>query len=216
MIRDQLAEIFIGEFLKDPELQQAITLTPEIMASYAGLYYEPVTGQTKQLELRNGDLYDGNNKLTPTSPSIFLNPATTADYIFETQQGNAKEFSLDAWQYTKKSYQQTSSWAPDIEELQTLTGTYSSADSNTTYIVKMINNQLVIEQEPGRIQVLTPLYKDAFEGNFGVPEFDIHWTSERFSSNGVIRFERDSRNVVTELSGSWGRVFDMRFKRQSN
>lgn len=216
LIRDQLAEIFIGEFLKDPELQQAITLTPEIMASYAGLYYEPVTGQTKQLELRNGDLYDGNNKLTPTSPSIFLNPATTADYIFETQQGNAKEFSLDAWQYTKKSYQQTSSWAPDIEELQTLTGTYSSADSNTTYIVKMINNQLVIEQEPGRIQVLTPLYKDAFEGNFGAPEFDIHWTSERFSSNGVIRFERDSRNVVTELSGSWGRVFDMRFKRQSN
>jgi len=216
LIRDQLAEIFIGEFLKDPEPPRAITLTPEIVASYAGLYYEPVTGQTKQLEIKNGDLYDGNNKLTPTSPSVFLNPTTTTDYIFEIQKGNAKAFSLDSWQYTNKRYQKTTPWTPDIEELQTFTGTYSSEDSNTTYIVKIMNNQLAVEQEPGRIQALTPLYKDAFVGKFGVPGFDTHWTSERFSSNGIIRFRRNKRDVATELSGSWGRVFDMRFKRQTN
>jgi len=79
-----------------------------------------------------------------------------------------------------------------------------------------MSDRLVLEQNPGRIQVLTPLYEDAFVGNFGVPGFDKSWNSERFSSNGIFRFWRNSRGVATELSGSWGRVFDMRFQRQDS
>ncbi len=215
-IRDQIADIFIGEFLTDPELPQAITLTPGMTASYPGLYYDHVTGQTKQLELRGGDLYDGIDKLIPTSPSVFLNPANDIHYIFEIREGLVKAFSLDSWQYTNKRYQRTNSWNPNLRELEKLSGIYSSTDSNTTYVVKIMNNHLVVEQKPGRVQVLTPIYKDAFLGHFGVPKFDNEWPSERFPSNGIIRFRRNSRNVPTELSGSWGRVFDMRFQRQTN
>ena len=215
-IRDQIADIFIGEFVKNPEPPQALSLAPEIVASYAGLYYEPVTGQTKKLEMTNGQLYDDGSKLVPTSSSIFVNPANTTHYIFEIQEDSVKAFSLDSWQYTNKRYERTNSWDPGTVELENLAGTYSSNDSRTTYTVKVMNDRLVLEQNPGRIQVLTPIYEDAFVGNFGVPGFDKSWDSERFSSNGIFRFWRNSRGVATELSGSWGRVFDMRFQRQDS
>jgi len=215
-IRDQIATIFIGEFLENPTLPEPMALTPEIVASYAGIYSEPVTGQTKHLESEGENLYDNDNKLIPISSSVFEHPNTQARYIFEILEGNVVGFSLDSWQYTNKRYERTNIWKPSINELEEFAGTYSSDDSNTTYTVKIKNDRLVLEQQPGRVQVLTPVYKDAFLGTFREPEFDKNWNSERFSSNGIFRFRRDATGFAEELSGSWGRVFDMRFQRQEN
>ena len=175
-----------------------------------------MTGQTKHLESEGENLYDDKNKLIPISSSVFEHPNTKARYIFEIYEGSAVGFSLDSWQYTNKRYERTNIWKPSINELEEFAGTYSSDDSNTTYTVKIKNDRLVLEQQPGRVQVLTPVYEDAFLGTFREPGFDKNWNSERFSSDGIFRFRRDATGFVGELSGSWGRVFDMRFQRQEN
>ena len=86
---------------------------------------------------------------------------------------------------------------PTAAQLQAFAGTYTSDEAETTLIVKVDGDGLVLTRRPDTAIRLRPTTADAFAA----------------SSLGAITFRRDGRGQVSELSVSVDRVFDLRFRR---
>jgi hypothetical protein len=85
---------------------------------------------------------------------------------------------------------------PSAADLAGLAGEYSSDEAEVTLRVAVEDGKVVIHRRPDARFVLTPTYADAFT-----------------SGLGGVRFIRGPRGIVTELSVSQDRVWDLRFKR---
>ena len=92
-------------------------------------------------------------------------------------------------------YERVTTVTPSTAELQQLAGTYHSDDAETTLVVAVEDDELVLKRRPDTVIRLSPLYKDAFSGSIG-----------------TVIFHR--RNTTLELSIVQDRVWDMRFVRR--
>jgi CubicO group peptidase (beta-lactamase class C family) len=92
-------------------------------------------------------------------------------------------------------YERVEPWIPTPAELASLAGEYSSDEAEVTLRVALENARLVVHRRPGAAIALTPTYRDAFS-----------------SSLGTLRFLRNSSGVVTSLSVSESRVWDLPFR----
>jgi CubicO group peptidase (beta-lactamase class C family) len=88
---------------------------------------------------------------------------------------------------------------PTATDLAALAGDYTSDEAELTLRVAVEAGRLVIHRRPDSTFVLTPTYADAFTSDLG-----------------GIRFIRTAKGVVTELSVSVDRVWDLRFKRAAS
>jgi hypothetical protein len=77
-----------------------------------------------------------------------------------------------------------------------MAGEYVSDEAETTFKVTLQDGRLVIYRRPDVTIPLTPTYRDAFS-----------------SSIGSVRFIRDARGRITEMSVSEDRIWDLRFRR---
>ena len=85
---------------------------------------------------------------------------------------------------------------PGSGDLAPMAGEYVSDEAETTFNVTLQNDRLVIHRRPDVTIPLTPTYRDAFS-----------------SSIGSVRFIRDARGRITEMSVSEDRIWDLRFRR---
>jgi len=195
----QIARAFLGSEVVDGVPQDAVQVPTAMLEEYAGLYRDPVTGNTRTLRLASGALRDGNTPLTPMSETRFQVGAGERFYDFETDSGQPV-FSIDSWQYTDQRFEKVVSWSPMKAELEGFVGTYTSYDAETTFHFTIGDDGLEVTQRPSRTRQLTPIYQDAFR-----------------AGGQIFRFRSASRNgEVTSLSLSLGRVYDMRFEREGN
>jgi CubicO group peptidase (beta-lactamase class C family) len=189
----RIARVFLGDAVEEPpEVDHQARARPDA-DRFAGLYQDPVTGNTRQLRVEGGLLRDGRTILDPEGERTFGIADTARRYVFEP---DLETFRIEDWQYTDQRYERVESWTPSLAELEELAGTYHSADAETTYVVRVEDGSLTVWQRPNDTRSLTPIYRDAFR-----------------RGGSILRFRRDDAGRVVGLSLSLGRVYDMRFER---
>ena len=92
------------------------------------------------------------------------------------------------------------SFNPRGDALADFAGTYTSDEAETTLIVSIESDALIVRRRPASRIVLRPLLKDTFESDGDL---------------GTIMFRRDAAGRVGELSVIQDRVWDLRFKKQA-
>ena len=183
----------VEEASDPPEPAHQLLATPEA-DRFAGLYQDPVTGQTRELLVEDGLLRDGAAILDLVwEDRTFEVPSQLRSYVFDR---DIESFGITAWQYTDQRYERVEPWTPTPSDFAAYVGTYYSAEAETTYVVHVEGDELTVGQRPNVTRTLQPVYRDGFR-----------------SQGSVIRFRRDGAGRVVALSLSLGRVYDMRFER---
>ena len=190
----RIARVFLGAAAADPEPPRGISLSPAALESLAGLYREPVTGNTRELGIVEGQLRDGSARLIPLSEGEFAVGNPGRRYVFD--DAGRSGFRIEDWQYTDHRFEPVEPWEPNAADMEALSGTYHSEDAETTYVIRVDDGDLTAWQRPNRTQKLVPIYEDAF----------------RMGRN-IVRFRRDGTGRISAVSLSLGRVYDMRFQR---
>ena len=190
----RIARIFLGAEASDPESSEGVSLSHAALESFAGLYREPVTGNTRELRVVEGQLRDGGARLIPLSEGEFAVGTAGRRYVFD--DAGRSSFRIEDWQFTDHRFEPVEPWEPNAADLEPLAGTYHSEDAETTFVVGVDDGELTLWQRPNRTRMLAPIYSDAF----------------RMGGN-IVRFHRDGTGRITSLSLGLGRVYDMRFGR---
>jgi hypothetical protein len=89
--------------------------------------------------------------------------------------------------------------SPEKVTIQDFIGTYYSAETVSTAVMKERNGQMVLQLKPNMEYILFPTYKDGF----------------RSPSLGSVFVERDQRGKVTGFTLSVSRARNVAFKRTS-
>lgn len=192
-----VARIYLGDAVTEPVANRPVAVNggPDLSA-FAGLYADPVTGETAELKAEDGSLVDGRTTLVRTGRGEFMEEVGARRYLFDLSGGEVTGFEVDDWQYTAQRYERVEPWSPSPAELRVFTGTYHSDEAETTYRVSVEDGGLTVWQRPDVTRTLEPLYPDAFE-----------------MDGRIVRFLRGAGGRVETLSLSLGRVYDMRFER---
>lgn len=191
----RIARVYLGAAARDPAAPDYAAAARAEDARFAGLYHDPVTGDTRELVFADGMLHDGSTPLLRLDERTFQVGDGDARYVFDTGSGRVG-FEHESWEYSNQRWEPVDPWSAGASELAAFTGTYRSEDAETTYVVSLEDGGLTVWRRPGITRELTPLYRDAF------------------SMGGmIVRFRHDGAGDVDALSLSLGRVYDMRFER---
>lgn len=192
----RIARVYLGGAAQDAVPPAGVSVPEARLRALAGLYRDPVTGDTRALRFEGGRLRDGGTELIPLSERELAAGASERRYVF-TDSGRSGGFRIASWEYTDQRYEPVEPWSPSASELAAFAGTYRSEDAETTFVVRVENGGLTLWRRPADSWTLEPIYPDGFE-----------------TRGWVLRFRRDRADgPVTGLSLSLGRVYDMRFER---
>jgi CubicO group peptidase (beta-lactamase class C family) len=186
-----MADLYLSRSPAQPAtVPQEFTI--EQLSAYPGLYRSADTGvylnvirDERALRLRSGV------PLIPLGGSRFRvgNRASLAIYA----NGAARlEDASGGWDLL----QRVAPASPSRVELKELLGTYASRDAQTTMIVALHEDKLVLRRGPESMD-LTPLYADAF----GIP-------------GGVVTFRRNDKGMPIAFTVSVDRVWSLPFLKE--
>lgn len=192
----RIARAFLGSAAKDPVAPAGVAVPEARLRALAGLYREPVTGETRALRVEGGRLHDGGTELVPLSEREYAAGASDRRYVFSSS-GRTGGFEIESWETTEQRWEPVEPWTPSAADLAAFAGTYHSDDAETTFVVRVESGSLVLWRRPADTWTLEPVYRDGFRAR--------GW---------IVRFRRDrDGGPVVGLSLSLGRVYDMRFAR---
>jgi CubicO group peptidase (beta-lactamase class C family) len=187
----RVARVFLGDAVV--EVPEARATPVQEAERYAGLFRDPVTGDTREIRAVDGGLLEGRTPLAAVSEGVLRVGSAEREYRFDADFAS---FAIEDWQYTDQRYERVEAWDPTPAELGTLAGTYHSEDAETTFVASVENGRVTLWQRPNDTRTLEPIYPDAFRAD-----------------GSIVRFHRGAGGAVTGLSLSLGRVYDMRFAR---
>jgi hypothetical protein len=189
----QVADVYLAGVIREP-LHETAAPDPARLVAKEGLYRSVRDHQMLTVEVQDGTLrVDHRGVLTPVSGDVFSLGEDGPRAEFDaTGKGLRMSTQVDEGTY----YEKVEHWTPTTTELEGMTGEYASDEAEVTFQVALEKDHLVIHRRPDATIALTPTYRDGFS-----------------SSLGSIRFLRDAKGHVSELSVGEQRVWDMRFRR---
>lgn len=190
-----VADLYLGESLKPPPEPQAVAVTTAELDARAGLYRHADTGLTLSF-VRDKDVLRAENKvaLVPLSALRFaLDRGRTIEF---DGRGGARMLLPSG---LSEAFEQVPAAHPTSQQLAEFAGRYSNDEAEVTLQVAVRDGLLVLVRRPDVVLPLTPLHADAFRAPGPL---------------GMVRFRRDSRRRVRELSMVNDRVWDLRFRRE--
>jgi CubicO group peptidase (beta-lactamase class C family) len=190
-----VADLYLGESLKPPPEPQAVAVAAAELDARAGLYRHLDTGLTLSL-VRDKDTLRTENKvaLVPLSATRFALDRGAA--IEFDGRGGARFIPL---QGLPDAFEKVPAAHPTPDQLAEFIGRYSSDEAEVTLQVVVRDGVLALVRRPDTVLPLTPLYADAFRAPGPL---------------GMVRFHRDSRRRVREMSVVNDRVWDLRLRRE--
>ena len=195
-LAEAVADLYLASYAnKAAPLKAAHTLTAAETAAVTGTFRDSVTGEAVTVASGENGVRIGGARGT-----LYLAMSPTR---FVSGNGNVLEFdargsaTLTDRYGTVDVFTRVDPAKPGAVELQALTGTYVSDESETTLIAAVESEAIVLKRRPDTTIRLTPLYKDAFTGSIG-----------------TVIFRRNNAGRVVELSVSQDRVWDLRFARR--
>lgn len=189
----QVAELFLGL----PQVGVAVfNPAPGALEEVAGLYQNTRTHEVTKIELSDGQLRGAGGLLTPIAKDSFrLGLGSIRLAVDREPTGRVTGVSVNTLGEVER-FARVEAVNPSAAELSAHTGVYTSGEADVTLRVALEDGRLVIHRQPDTKIVLTPNHRDGFSG-----------------SMGQVRFFRDRKGAVTELSVSQDRVWDLRFPR---
>jgi hypothetical protein len=210
----RVADLYLaGDFTEGPTLNanrdttpaQAVTISQSALSRWAGLYRNPITRDLWTLESAAGQLNArgpfGAFQLLPASETRFVSKPGTGPL--------AIEFSLGANQRPGGARVTLRAEDTDLLEpvdpamadldLTQFAGSYLSEELETTYRVRIENDQLLLARRRHPEQRLRVLCRDGFECD----------------GLGSVEFTRDAKGKVDGALISEGRVLRLRFRKVS-
>ena len=182
-----------------------VSLSPEELASKAGLYRDPATELIGRFFIRDEKLMastdsgeENSFELVPLDTNRFTIPGTAVIVEFvPASNGRPQEARVTGDGPKPKVSQRLAPFTPTSEYLRAFAGEYTSSEIETTYTVTRGDSDLVI-QLPGRSSIrLQPVFEDAFAG----------------SGLDTTKFSRDAHGVVTGFTIYTSAVRGLRFER---
>lgn len=193
-----VARVYLGDAAEEPAPNVAADVRGgPALSAFEGLYADPVTGDTRELEVEDGSLRDGRTTLVRAGSHEFLVEVGARRYLFDAAGSSPGGFEIDDWQYTEQRYERVEPWTPSTADLRDYVGTFHSEQAETTYRVSVEDGALTVWQRPNDTETLEAIYEDTFE-----------------MRGRIVRFRRDATGRVESLSLSLGRVYDMPFERE--
>ena len=193
IIGRQVAELFLG--LSQPA-PAAFTPAPEALAEVAGLYRNTKTHEVAKIELSEGQLRGAIGLLTPLAKDSFrVGSGSIRLAVERASTGLVSGISVNTLGEVDR-FERVDAVYPTVAQLAVYVGEYTSGEAEVTLRVAVEDGSLVIHRRPDTKISLAPNHQDGFSGSIG-----------------QVRFFRDRKGVVTELSVSQDRVWDLRFPR---
>jgi len=182
-----------------------VSLSPEQLASKAGLYRDPATEMVGRFFVRDGKLMASADtgeenfiELVPLDSDSFAIPGTKAVVEFvPPSSGRVQQARVTGVGPKPNVSEQLPPFTPPTRELPTFTGEYTSPEIEVTYSITARDSDLLVRM-PGRPDVLlVPFMPDAFAG----PVL------------GVTKFSRDAHGVLTGFTVNTSGLRGLRFDR---
>jgi hypothetical protein len=171
-----------------------VTLVPDAL----GLYESRRDHSIFSIYRNDGKLVArGNVPITALSATSFRFSPEGATYELGTvASGKVTALRIMEMGYEMDIYDKVERAKPTQAEMQAMAGDYVSDDAETTLKVVLTSKGLEIHQRPDTVYLLKPTYADGFECDLG-----------------SIRFLRDTKGHIAEMSLGDSRLWDLRLKR---
>jgi CubicO group peptidase (beta-lactamase class C family) len=171
---------------------------------YTGLYMSPVEGLVRRVEARNGKLFyvrkDSETELGFVADGRFRMldaPATEVSFP-PAAPGAPRRMELTTGTAKPLIFEQEQPVALQPGDLAAYVGTYTSAELDTVWVLKLEDGRLVLHPKRGEVIPLEPVFADGFTG-----------------PAGVMRFQRDAGKKITGFLVGVGRARDLLFTKGS-
>ncbi len=190
----QVADLFLDSKTASVA-ESAPAVSEEQLREIAGLYRDRRRNDVMTIELQgNGLRVAGAGALKPTAKDSFQAGSARFD-LDRDAKGTIRGVRVTAGGEVV-NFDRVEPAHPTAAELAAFAGEYASDEAELVLRVAVEDGKLVIHRRPDTKIVLTPTFADAFAGDLG-----------------GIRFLRGPKGIVTEMSVSQDRVWDLRFKR---
>jgi len=191
----QVADLFLDPKTAPKVAESGPALAEAQLLEAAGLYRDRRRNDVMTVEFQAGELrIAGPGVLKPVSKDAFLAGGARFD-LERDAKGAVRGVRVTAGGEVI-AFDRVEPARPTAADLAALAGEYTSSEAELTLRVAVEDGKLVIHRRPDTRIALTPTYQDAFDGELG-----------------GIRFLRGPKGVVTEMSVSQDRVWDLRFQR---
>ncbi|MEQ7776315.1 serine hydrolase domain-containing protein [Xanthomonas hortorum] len=185
-ITRSIADIYLDPLNLPANLAPSVRMTPEAQSVLAGTYWSPQTDELIRIDWRDNALRPAaGSVLVPIGSDVFRPSDQPHEWTFHRPSGRVGDFRLvvrDFWPTTREFVKLTEPM-PAQSDLEALTGTYQSEETDMTYTVAFVDGRLRVSWPRGYDLPLDPVGGNRFS-----------------SSRGTITFIRDSSGLVEGLT----------------
>lgn len=194
-----VAALHLAGAIRDAPVDPGIELPPAALAAREGLYRELRSQDVMRLVLDGAHLRIENGpKLEALTPRSFRVESGRRLEFEDDGNGHARAARLVSEDGDVLRFEPVMPAQPSLGELAGLAGDYVSEEAEARFTAAVEEGSLVLRQRPDKVIVLAPTYRDAFT-----------------SAEMQVRFLRDGRGRVSEMSVGRSRLRDLRFRRSS-
>jgi CubicO group peptidase (beta-lactamase class C family) len=158
----QIADLCLwGESLPSPP---AIERDEAALATLAGIYRHPTTGEIRRLSVKDGrpTLDPGNLALIPLADDHFRYEGSLTDFQVATDADGRREFRITDERGTTTIYPAVPAAAPTPDQLAEYAGTYRSPELDVTYTLTLCDDRLSLQRRKFDDDALLPTIADGF------------------------------------------------------
>lgn len=206
----QVATHYLADLLEEAPREAAdhtepFAMPPEMMAAYAGDYWEPVEAFAAEVRLENGRLWavhspDSRNELVPVAADRFRMTDLPAEVLVSFERDGDTIVRMyrtidgaERGEFTPFERRQASA-----RELEAYAGRYFSSELNVYYVLRLDADSMMLTVPGQAPQELTPMFGETFEN----PDY------------GSFTFQRNEQGEITGFVLQSGRVRNLAFIRQ--
>ena len=198
----QVADLVLAGRLREEQPVPSAKAGSEGLAGHAGLYRNPASGALLDVIMTKDGLRlqrDTGPRLLSLGGSRFTTEGG-GEYVFETGAGDGPPRLVE-----KPGNTHPSTWVkveratPSAEALSEYAGRYTSLELEVSYHAALRNGKLTLRYHGDTPLVLEPADRDSF-----------------LFEDGVVRFTRDGAKRVDGFEVYAGRIWHVRFDRESN
>lgn len=195
-----VADVALAGRTRDDTPRPTTTVAEGVLRARTGLYRDPVSGALLEIVLGKDGLHlqrDTGPRLLALDGTRFAAPGR-AEYAFEPAAGGSPARFIESPGHTHPTtWVRVDRVAPSVEALAAYVGRYTSAELEVSYRLSLQNGKLVMRHHGDTPRVLDPADTDAF-----------------MTTEGVVRFTRDTAGRIDGFTIYLGRVWHLRFDRE--
>lgn len=195
-----VADVALAGRTRDDTPRATTTLAEDVLRARTGLYRDPASGALLEIVLGKDGPHlqrDNGPRLLPLDGTRFATPGR-AEYAFEPAAGGTARLVETPGHTHPTTWVKVDRAAPSADALAEYVGRYTSAELEVSYRLSLRNGKLVMRHHGDTPRALDPADKDAF-----------------VSTDGVVRFTRDAANRIDGFTVYLGRVWHLRFDRET-